>query len=62
MAVKSAKLKRIQNIALTLLVVAGLVNYLDRSTLSIANTAISEEMNLDTAQMGILLAAFSLPR
>ena len=61
MAVKSAKLKRIQNIALTLLVVAGLVNYLDRSTLSIANTAISEEMNLDTAQMGILLAAFSLP-
>jgi sugar phosphate permease len=41
--------------------VAGLVNYLDRSTLSIANTSIAEEMNLDTAQMGVLLAAFSLP-
>ena len=55
---KSAKLKRIQNVALVLLVVAGLVNYLDRSTLSIANTSIAEEMNLDTAQMGVLLAAF----
>lgn len=61
MAVKSARLKRIQNVALTLLVVAGLVNYLDRSTLSIANTAIAEEMKLDTVQMGVLLAAFSLP-
>lgn len=47
--------------ALTLLVVAGLINYLDRSTLSIANKSISEEMNLTAAQMGLLLSAFSLP-
>lgn len=58
---KSDKIKRIQAMALTLLVIAGLINYLDRSTLSIANKAISEEMGLSAAQMGALLAAFSLP-
>jgi len=47
--------------ALTLLVVAGLINYLDRSTLSIANKSISDEMHLSAAQMGLLLSAFSLP-
>jgi sugar phosphate permease len=61
MAIKTAKLKRIQNVALTLLVVAGLINYLDRSTLSIANHSIRTEMNLSATQMGALLSAFSLP-
>ena len=58
---KSAKIKRIQNVALTLLVIAGLINYLDRSTLSIANHSIREDMNLSATQMGALLSAFSLP-
>lgn len=58
---KSPKIKRIQTIALTMLVIAGLINYLDRSTLSIANKAISDELNLTATQMGALLAAFSLP-
>lgn len=48
-------------VAVTLLVVAGLINYLDRSTLSIANKSISQEMHLSAAQMGLLLSAFSLP-
>jgi len=39
---KSARIKRIQTVALVLLVIAGLVNYLDRSTLSIANKSISQ--------------------
>jgi MFS family permease len=61
MLTKSPRIKRIQTMALTLLVIAGLINYLDRSTLSIANASISEEMNLTAAQMGLLLSAFSLP-
>ncbi len=58
---KSQRVSRIQKISVALLVVAGLVNYLDRSTLSFANHAISEEMHLSALQMGILLSAFSLP-
>ena len=61
MAVKSPKLRRIQAAALVLLVISGLVNYLDRSTLSIANHSITTEMGLSASQMGLLLSAFSLP-
>jgi MFS family permease len=39
---------------------AGIVNYLDRSTLSIANHSISQELGLSASQMGMLLSAFSL--
>ncbi|MDB5439036.1 MAG: D-galactonate transporter [Caulobacteraceae bacterium] len=60
MATKTDKIKRIQAIALTLLVISGLVNYLDRSTLSIANASIRSEMHLTATQMGLLLSAFSL--
>lgn len=60
MAVKTSKIGRIQAIALTLLVISGLVNYLDRSTLSIANQSIRTEMHLTATQMGLLLSAFSL--
>jgi len=60
MSGKSAKIRRIQTIAVTLLVISGLVNYLDRSTLSIATPAIRGEMGLSATQMGLLLSAFSL--
>jgi MFS family permease len=59
-AVKSQKLKKIQWVALSFLMLAGIVNYLDRSTLSIANRSISEEMGLNASQMGLLLSAFSI--
>jgi sugar phosphate permease len=58
---KSAKLKRTQGAALILLVLAGLINSLDRSTLAMANSSISAEMGLSASQMGLLLSAFSLP-
>jgi len=58
---KTARLKRIQTMALALLVLSGLINYLDRSTLSIANGAVSAEMGLSASEMGLLLSAFSLP-
>jgi MFS family permease len=43
------------------LVLGGVVNYLDRSTLSVANTTIAQEFGLDAFQMGLLLSAFSWP-
>ena len=58
---KSAKLKRVQHAALILLVFAGLINSLDRSTLAIANSSITAEMGLSASEMGLLLSAFSLP-
>jgi sugar phosphate permease len=57
---KSPRLKRIQVVALSFLMLAGIVNYLDRSTLSIANHSVSQELNLSASQMGLLLSAFSL--
>ena len=57
---KTPRLKRIQVIALVFLTLAGIVNYLDRSTLSIANHSVSAELGLSASQMGLLLSAFSL--
>ena len=56
---KSQRLKRIQLVAVTFLTIAGIVNYLDRSTLSIANHSVSQELRLSASQMGLLLSAFS---
>jgi sugar phosphate permease len=53
-------LHRHQTITLSLLFVAGMVNFLDRSSLSIANTTIRGELHLNATQMGWLLSAFSL--
>lgn len=47
--------------AVVLLVIGGVVNYLDRSTLSIANTTIAQEFSLGPVEMGLLLSAFSWP-
>jgi MFS family permease len=41
-----------------LLVVAGTLNYFDRSALAIANPLIREELGLSLSQMGLLLSAF----
>ncbi|MDE1178816.1 MAG: MFS transporter [Edaphobacter sp.] len=48
-----------QAITLSLLFLAGIVNFLDRSSLSIANTTVRQEMHLSATQMGWLLSAFS---
>ena len=59
MQAKTPRLRRIQWIAITFLTLAGIVNYLDRSTLSIANHSVSSELGLSASQMGLLLSAFS---
>src|SRR5262245_58796414 len=51
--------RRKRSFALAMLVVTGVINYLDRSTLSIANQQIREDLGLSLGEMGILLSAFS---
>ena len=54
----TARLKSVQRIALTMLVVAGAVNYIDRATLAVANPLIRHDLHLSIADMGYLLSAF----
>lgn len=60
-ALTKADFFKIRWIFIALIVVGGVVNYLDRSTLSIANTTISNQLGFSTVQMGLLLSAFSWP-
>ena len=53
-------LKKYQFITVSLLLVIGIINYVDRSALSIANTSIQRDLQISPSQMGILLSAFSL--
>jgi len=42
----------------TLLFIAGIINYLDRAALSVAAPLITQEMGLDPAQLGIVFSSF----
>lgn len=53
------RIRRKQNLALVLLVVCGVINYLDRATLAVANEFIRADLGLSLGQMGLLLSAFS---
>ncbi|WP_028661357.1 MFS transporter [Nocardioides insulae] len=57
----TSALRRTRWLFVALLVLGGIVNYLDRSTLSVGNTTISEDLGLSNTQMGLLLSAFSWP-
>ena len=52
------RLKAIQRTALAMLVLGGVINYIDRATLAVANPLIREDMGLSIADMGYLLSAF----
>ena len=54
----TARVKAIQRSALAMLVVAGVINYIDRATLAVANPLIRHDLNLSIADMGYLLSAF----
>ncbi len=53
-----SRIRSIQRTALTLLVFAGTLNYIDRATLAIANPLIRRDLGLSIADMGLLLSAF----
>jgi sugar phosphate permease len=54
-----SRIRRTQTLALVMLVVCGVVNYLDRATLAVANEYIRADLGLSLGQMGLLLSAFS---
>jgi len=54
----SPRLKRIQTVSLALLVTAGVINYVDRATLAVANPLIRQDLGLTIPDMGLLLSAF----
>src|SRR5579875_2776427 len=53
-----ARVRSMQHTALTMLVLAGTLNYVDRAALSTANPLIRQELGLSIADMGLLLSAF----
>jgi MFS transporter, ACS family, L-galactonate transporter len=57
---KPTRLRRIQSVMVALLCVAGVINYLDRSSLSIANTTVRADLGLSGTRIGALLSVFSL--
>src|SRR5271155_4865159 len=58
MLMATGRIKSIQRAALAMLVVAGMINYVDRATLAVANPLIREDLGLSIADMGYLLSAF----
>lgn len=57
---KPARIRRVQNVTLVLLFIAGIVNFLDRSSLSVAGEAIRGDLGLSATEFDVLLSAFSL--
>ncbi|HCT8711950.1 TPA: MFS transporter [Raoultella ornithinolytica] len=57
---KPARIRRVQNVTLVLLFIAGIVHFLDRSSLSVAGEAIRGDLGLSATEFGVLLSAFSL--
>src|ERR1700761_5355585 len=54
----SPRLKRIQRNAIGLITLGCALNYVDRSTLAIANPLIRHDLGFSIAEMGLLLSAF----
>ena len=53
------RIRSSQTLSLVLLVVCGVINYLDRATLAVANEFIRADLGLTLIEMGYLLSAFS---
>src|ERR1700689_36700 len=57
---KPSRVRRMRTLAVSFLFLAGIVNYLDRTSFSIANTSIRADLGLSGTRIGALLSAFSL--
>ena len=51
---RSTRIKKIQTTAMILLFLAAVINYLDRSSLSVANLTIREDLGLSATEIGAL--------
>jgi MFS family permease len=54
----SPRIRTIQRWALGLLVLSGVINYVDRATLAVANIYIQHDLGISVGGMGVLLSAF----
>jgi MFS family permease len=52
------RIRRTQRMALVLLLTGCTLNYIDRSTLAIANPLVREDLGFSLGEMGLLLSAF----
>jgi MFS family permease len=59
-AAPTPRIRKMQITALVLLVLCGVINYLDRSALAVANVLIRQELGLNATSMGVLLSTFLL--
>lgn len=55
---RSTRIKRIQTTAMLLLFFAAVINYLDRSSLSVANLTIREELGLSATESALCSPCF----
>jgi MFS family permease len=55
---RPARIRRTQREALVLLLLGTTLNYVDRSTLAIANPLVRQDLGLSISEMGLLLSAF----
>jgi MFS family permease len=59
--IASRRIRRCQRTALCLITLAGMLNFVDRSALAVANPLIRHDLGLSAGQMGLLLSAFLWP-
>lgn len=57
---KTRRVAKIQIFAVTILSISGVINYIDRGSLAIANTTIRADLGISATRMGVLLSMFSL--
>ncbi|HEX4321486.1 MAG TPA: MFS transporter [Acidobacteriaceae bacterium] len=57
---RSRRIARIQVFAVAILSFGGVINYIDRGSLAIANTTIRADLGISATRMGVLLSVFSL--
>jgi sugar phosphate permease len=57
---KPLRVRRMRFLSVSFLFIAGIINYLDRTSFSIANTSIRADLGLSATKIGALLSAFSL--
>jgi sugar phosphate permease len=57
---KPRRIATIQIVAVSILSIAGVINYIDRGSLAIANTTIRADLGISATRMGALLSIFSL--
>jgi sugar phosphate permease len=57
---KTQRVAKTQIFAVSILSIAGVINYIDRGSLAIANTTIRADLGISATQMGVLLSMFSL--